>query len=219
MFAKIRAPCTPKWMCRIRITSCFPACTRKRPSRWNREHNALAVPLQAVNQGNGTDTVYVVTRANKIEVRPVSTRHSDRHRRGSTSGLKEGEMVVVSDRSGLKAGRGGAAQDDRRWFNTKARKTRSQQFRVSRVPLFHSQSVFHRRDLPGADGDRRHQPGADAGGSVSDHQSAGSGGGDFLFRHAAARISRPISPIRWSASSRWPAASTIWNRARCWASA
>ena len=33
------------------------------------------------------------------------------------------------------------------------------------------------------------------------------------------RTSKPISPIRWSASSPWPAASITWNRARCWASA
>ena len=29
------------------------------------------------------------------------------------------------------------------------------------------------------------------------------------------RTSRPISPIRWSASSRSPAGSITWNRARC----
>ena len=67
--------------------------------------------------------------------------------------------------------------------------------------------------------DRRHQPGADAGGSVPAHQPSGSRGGHVLLRHAARRTSKPTSPIRWSASSRWPAASITWNRARCWASA
>ncbi len=67
------------------------------------EANALAVPLEAVNQGDH-DTVYVVTPANKIEVRPVTLGIQTATDAEALSGLMEGDSVVVSDRSGLKAG-------------------------------------------------------------------------------------------------------------------
>ena len=65
--------------------------------------NALAVPVQAVNQGERS-TVYVVTPANAIEVRPVKLGIQTATDAEILSGLKEGESIVVSDRSGLKAG-------------------------------------------------------------------------------------------------------------------
>jgi RND family efflux transporter MFP subunit len=65
--------------------------------------NALAVPLQAVNQGDH-DTVYVVTPTNRIEVRPVTLGIQTATDAEVVSGLMDGEAVVVSDRSGLKAG-------------------------------------------------------------------------------------------------------------------
>ena len=37
-----------------------------------KKNNALAVPIQAVNQQRDRNTVYVVTPANKVEVRPVT---------------------------------------------------------------------------------------------------------------------------------------------------
>jgi RND family efflux transporter MFP subunit len=64
---------------------------------------ALAVPIQAVNQGD-RDTVYVVTPANKIEIRPVTLGIQTATDSEVISGLQEGEAIVVSDRSGLKAG-------------------------------------------------------------------------------------------------------------------
>jgi RND family efflux transporter MFP subunit len=64
---------------------------------------ALAVPIQAVNQGD-RDTVYVVTPANKIEIRPVNLGIQTATDAEVISGLQEGEAIVVSDRSGLKAG-------------------------------------------------------------------------------------------------------------------
>ncbi len=67
------------------------------------EANVLAVPLQAVNQGE-RNSVYVVTPANKIEVRPVTLAIQTATDAEVISGLKEGELIVVSDRSGLKAG-------------------------------------------------------------------------------------------------------------------
>jgi RND family efflux transporter MFP subunit len=65
--------------------------------------NALSVPLQAVDQGD-KNQVYVVTPANIIEVRPVTLGIQTANDAEILSGLKEAESIVVSDRSGLKAG-------------------------------------------------------------------------------------------------------------------
>ena len=66
--------------------------------------NAIAVPLQAVDQANGKATVDVVDASNKIEIRPFVIGIQTATDADVISGLREGEMVVVSDRSGLKAG-------------------------------------------------------------------------------------------------------------------
>ncbi len=66
--------------------------------------NSIALPLQAVNQQNGQNTVDVVGPSNKIEIRPVVLGIQTATDAEVLSGLKEGEMVVVSDRSSLKAG-------------------------------------------------------------------------------------------------------------------
>jgi len=68
-----------------------------------RKDNALAVPIQALNQGD-QNTVYVVTPSNKVEVRPVTLGIQTANEAEVLSGLKEGESIVVSDRSALKAG-------------------------------------------------------------------------------------------------------------------
>lgn len=68
-----------------------------------RKNNALAVPIQAVDLGE-KNTVDVVTEGNKIEIRPVTLGIQTATDAEILSGLKEGEIVVVSDRSGLKAG-------------------------------------------------------------------------------------------------------------------
>lgn len=68
-----------------------------------RKVNALAAPIQAVNQGD-RNTVYVVTPSNKIEVRAVTLGIQTANDVEVLSGLQEGESIVVSDRSGLKAG-------------------------------------------------------------------------------------------------------------------
>jgi len=62
------------------------------------------IPLQAVNhQGNKT-TVFVVGRNNEIEDRPIMLGLQTANDAEVVSGLKEGEQVVVSERSGLKPG-------------------------------------------------------------------------------------------------------------------
>jgi len=66
--------------------------------------NALVVPLQAVGHEGDQAVVDVVTPSNQIEVRRVTLGLQTENDAEIVSGLKEGEMVVVSDRSGLKAG-------------------------------------------------------------------------------------------------------------------
>ena len=69
-----------------------------------RKDNAIALPLQAVNQENGQTTVDVVNPSNKIEVRKVMLGIQTSTDAEVLSGLNEGETVVVSDRSSLKPG-------------------------------------------------------------------------------------------------------------------
>jgi multidrug efflux pump subunit AcrA (membrane-fusion protein) len=66
--------------------------------------NAIAVPLQALSQANGKATVDVVNASNQIEVRSVEIGIQTDTDAEVLSGLREGESVVVSDRSSLKAG-------------------------------------------------------------------------------------------------------------------
>jgi len=68
------------------------------------KNNAVAVPLQAVDQNNGEATVDVIGAGNKIEVRKVTLGIQTATHAELESGLQEGDMVVVSDRSGLRAG-------------------------------------------------------------------------------------------------------------------
>jgi RND family efflux transporter MFP subunit len=68
-----------------------------------RKTNALAVPLQAVDQGD-QNTVDVITPADTVEVRPVKLGIQTATDAEILAGLKEGERIVVSDRSGLKGG-------------------------------------------------------------------------------------------------------------------
>lgn len=66
--------------------------------------DAVAVPLQAVDQTNGKATVDVVDSSRKIEIRQVVLGIQTATHAEVVSGLQEGDMVVVSDRSGLRAG-------------------------------------------------------------------------------------------------------------------
>jgi RND family efflux transporter MFP subunit len=69
-----------------------------------KKDDAIAVPLQAVDQENNRATVYIIDPANKIEARPIVLGIQTPTDAEVISGLKEGELVVVSDRSGLKPG-------------------------------------------------------------------------------------------------------------------
>ena len=70
----------------------------------DRKANAIAVPLQAVSQTGDQAAVDVVTPSGQIELRSVDLGIQTPRDAEVLSGLQEGEMVVVSDRSSLKAG-------------------------------------------------------------------------------------------------------------------
>ena len=66
--------------------------------------NVLAVPLEAVNHEGEQTTVYVVSPTGKVEDRVIALGLETSTEAEVVSGLAEGESVIVSDRSGLKAG-------------------------------------------------------------------------------------------------------------------
>jgi RND family efflux transporter MFP subunit len=68
------------------------------------KNDAIAVPLQAVDQENGHARVDVVDPSGRIDRRPIALGIQTATEAEVISGLQEGEMVVLSDRSGLKAG-------------------------------------------------------------------------------------------------------------------
>jgi len=70
----------------------------------DRKNDALALPLQAVSQAIGEATVFVVTPDNTIEEHKIEVGLRTESYIEIVSGLKQGERVVVSDRSSLKNG-------------------------------------------------------------------------------------------------------------------
>ena len=63
-----------------------------------------AIPLQSVNHEGSKTTVFVVGKNNEIEDRPITLGLQTANDAEVLAGLKEGEEVVVSDRSGVKPG-------------------------------------------------------------------------------------------------------------------
>ena len=66
--------------------------------------DALAIPVQSVDRAGDQTSVYVVNPSGKIEMRRVTLGIQTATAAEVLAGLEEGEMVVVSERSGLKAG-------------------------------------------------------------------------------------------------------------------
>jgi len=69
-----------------------------------RKEGALSVPLQAVSHHGDRVSAFVVAADGKLAIRPVTLGIETSNDAEVLSGLNEGEWVVVSDRSGLKAG-------------------------------------------------------------------------------------------------------------------
>ncbi|HZT75162.1 MAG TPA: efflux RND transporter periplasmic adaptor subunit [Vicinamibacterales bacterium] len=70
----------------------------------DRRPDVLAVPLQAVNHEGEKTTVFVVTASNTVEDRPITLGVQTDADGEVVTGLKDGDLVVVGDRGGLKAG-------------------------------------------------------------------------------------------------------------------
>jgi RND family efflux transporter MFP subunit len=69
-----------------------------------RKNNALVVPVQAIAQNANSANVLVVDMNNRIQNRNIELGLQNPNDAEVISGLNEGDRVVVSDRSGLKAG-------------------------------------------------------------------------------------------------------------------
>jgi RND family efflux transporter MFP subunit len=64
---------------------------------------ALAIPMQAVPPGQ-TSTVYIVNDKSEIEERPITLGLDTPSKYEVLSGLKEGDLVLIGSRSGVKTG-------------------------------------------------------------------------------------------------------------------
>src|SRR5208337_4085304 len=72
--------------------------------RLEHKPSALAVPLQAISREGDSASLYVVASNNTIGTRKVQTGIQTDFDVEIEAGLQDGELVVVSDRSGLKPG-------------------------------------------------------------------------------------------------------------------
>jgi RND family efflux transporter MFP subunit len=72
--------------------------------RVEQRDNALAVPLDAVEGSGAAATVYVVTQAGTIRIKPVNVGMETAQRFEIRSGVAEGDLVVVGRHAGLKEG-------------------------------------------------------------------------------------------------------------------
>jgi RND family efflux transporter MFP subunit len=70
----------------------------------DRRQGVPTVPIQALNRQGATTTIYVVNGNGELDERSVQLGLQTATDAEVTSGVKEGEQVVVSDRSGLKPG-------------------------------------------------------------------------------------------------------------------
>jgi RND family efflux transporter MFP subunit len=70
----------------------------------DRNAAALVLPLQAVSLANGQATVFLVAAGNTLQERTITTGMQTPTDIEIVSGLKQGDRVVISDRSGLKSG-------------------------------------------------------------------------------------------------------------------
>jgi RND family efflux transporter MFP subunit len=70
----------------------------------DRRGDALVVPLQAVNQEGEHASVLVVDEENKIQSRSITLGIQSENSAEALTGIREGDQVVISDRSSLHAG-------------------------------------------------------------------------------------------------------------------
>jgi macrolide-specific efflux system membrane fusion protein len=70
----------------------------------DRKDNIPSVPIQALSHRGDHTSVFVVSADGTLEQRRVEVGLETSNDAEIVSGLSEGEQVVISDRSGLKAG-------------------------------------------------------------------------------------------------------------------
>ncbi len=70
----------------------------------DRKGDALSVPLQAVNQEGDHASVLLVDSAHHIQNRPLTLGIQSENDAEVLSGLKDDDLVVIGDRSGLRPG-------------------------------------------------------------------------------------------------------------------
>jgi multidrug efflux pump subunit AcrA (membrane-fusion protein) len=70
----------------------------------NNEKNALAVPVQALNRAEDHVTVLLINKQNKLEERAVRIGIEASDQAEILSGLAEGDLVVIGNRSQLQPG-------------------------------------------------------------------------------------------------------------------
>ncbi len=70
----------------------------------DRRGDALALPLQAINQSSDKASIWVVDRDDRIHPRLVQLGIQTENYAEVLSGVREGDQVVISDRSGLRDG-------------------------------------------------------------------------------------------------------------------
>jgi RND family efflux transporter MFP subunit len=70
----------------------------------DKRENAIAIPLEGVSMLSKSATAYVVNAAGEVEIRPLKLGMETPDRVEVLSGLKEGDLVVIGNRSQLAAG-------------------------------------------------------------------------------------------------------------------
>lgn len=82
----------------------FPGAYAEAVLTLNQRGSVMAVPLQAINHEGDSVSVDVVGSGGRVENRPVTLGIQTANYAEILSGLREGEQIIVSDRSALKAG-------------------------------------------------------------------------------------------------------------------
>ena len=104
MFVKTRAPCTPKWMCRIRSRVLLPGLYADATITLEKRETRSRCPCRPWIRTTARPPWTWWIASDKIEVRPIQIGIQTPPMPKSSPDLQEGDQVVVSDRSGLKAG-------------------------------------------------------------------------------------------------------------------
>jgi multidrug efflux pump subunit AcrA (membrane-fusion protein) len=72
--------------------------------RVDERRDVLSVPLDAVDRGGASPRIYTVTAVNTLHIVPVTLGLENDQRVEVKSGLRDGEVVVVGKRAGMKEG-------------------------------------------------------------------------------------------------------------------